>query len=205
MRRYSFEPPTDHYDERLETIDEQICSLMNQRKDLSGSTPSFPTKQLISNWSKRYGFYEEYLQEVFSHFLTEEMFKPIIEPKGFLKNISVLKSFEKDEVYYLVTFIRQYKNASVVHLTIDREEPDEDEMHRRFREPLFFELSIKGKEADYVCSNQGGGGSGGHESFTYIVSPALPNDLSETELVFKKCKRPFEKATGFEFVISLDK
>ncbi len=37
-----------------------------------------------------------------------------VEPKGFLKNTPILKSFEKDDVFYSVTFIRQFENASVV-------------------------------------------------------------------------------------------
>ncbi|MGE8082029.1 hypothetical protein [Peribacillus loiseleuriae] len=74
-------------------------------------------------------------------------------------------------------------------------------MPRRFREPIFFDLSIEGKEADYDCRNEGGGGSGGHESYTFIVSPALLDDISKCKLVFKEYKVPFQKPTGFEFVI----
>lgn len=201
MKRVPFEPPTEHYDERIEAIDEQICELINQRKDHSNNNPGFPTKQLISHWSKKYGFNEDFLNGVFAHFLNEEIFRPVVEPKGFLKNIPILKSFEKDDVFYSVTFVRQYENASVVHFNIDREDSD-DEVPRRIREPILFDLSIEGKEADYNCRNEGGGGSGGHESYTFIVSPALPDDLSKIKLVFKKYKPPFfNKPTGVEFVI----
>nr|WP_259546525.1 hypothetical protein [Heyndrickxia oleronia] len=121
---------------------------------------------------------------------------PVVEPKGFLKNIPILKSFEKDDVFYSVTFVRQYENASVVHFNIDRENVN-DEMSRSFREPTFFNLSIEGNEVDYDCRNEGGGGSGGHESYTFIVSPALPDDFSELKFVFKQCKVPFQKPNGF--------
>lgn len=200
MKRMPFEPPTEHYNEHIEEIDEQICNLIKERKDLSKNNPGFPTKQLIANWAKKYNFYEDYLNSVFAHFLNEDIYKPVIEPHGFLKNITILKSFEKDDVFYSVTFMRQYKNASVVHFNIDREDSDDD-TPRRFREPFLFDLSIEGKEVDYDCRNEGGGGSGGHESYTFIVSPALPDDLSELKLVFKQCKVPFQKPTGFEFVI----
>lgn len=56
MKRMSFEPPTDHYDEQIEAIDEQICNLIKQWKDLSNNNPGFPTKQLITNWAKEYNF-----------------------------------------------------------------------------------------------------------------------------------------------------
>lgn len=200
MKRMQFESPTEHYDEHIEEIDEQICNLIMKRKELSKNNPGFPTKQLIADWSIKYNFYEDFLNSVFAHLLNEEIYKPVVEPKGFLKNIPILKSFEKDNVFYSVTFVRQYENASVVHFNIDREYVD-DEMSRSFREPTFFNLSIEGNEVEYDCQNEGGGGSGGHESYTFIVSPALPDDFSELKLVFKQCKVPFQKPTGFEFVI----
>ena len=39
MQRMPFERPTDHYDERLSSIDEKICSLLKERKDLSNGNP----------------------------------------------------------------------------------------------------------------------------------------------------------------------
>ena len=68
MKRMSFEPPTEYYDERIEAIDEQICVLIKQRKDISNYNPGFPTKKLISDWSKKYNLYEEFLNGVFGHF-----------------------------------------------------------------------------------------------------------------------------------------
>ena len=150
----------------------------------------------------KYNFYEDFLNSVFSHLLNEEIYKPVVEPKGFLKNIPMLKSFEKDGVFYTVTFVRQFKNASVVHFTIDKEDSGIEE--RRFQESSFFELFIEGQGVDYDCRNNFGGGSGTHHSFTFTISPALPNDLSDIKLIFKECKIPFQKPTGFEFVIQTD-
>lgn len=196
MKQLPFEPPTDHYDERIEAIDQQICELIKKRKDLSDNNPGFPTKQLISTWSKNYDLYEDFLNSVFSGFLHEDIYKPAVEPKGFRKNIPILKSFEKDDKFYTVTFIRQFKNASMIHLTVDRRDSD-DEMH----DYTYFDLSIKGKEEEYDCRNEGGGGSGGHMAYSFIVSPALPEDTSQFKLVFTEYKVPFQKPTGFEFVI----
>lgn len=200
MKRMPFEPPTEHYDKRLENIDEQICKLIKERRDLSENNPGFPTKQLISTWSEKYNFYEDFLNSVFAHFLNEDIYKPFVEPQGFIKNIPILKSFEKDNVFYSVTFVRQFENASVVHFNIDREESDDD-YPSRFREHTFYGLSIEGNEDDYDCRNEGGGGSRGHTSYSYIVSPALPEDISKFKLVFKEYKVPFQKPTGFEVVL----
>jgi hypothetical protein len=201
MKRMPFEPPTEHYDEHIGVIDEQICNLIKRRKELSNNNPGFPTKQLIADWSIKYNFYEDFLNSVFAHFLNEDIYKPVVEPKEFLKNIPILKSFEKDDLFYSVTFVRQYENTSVVHFNIDKEDSD-DEMQTRFRrEHTFFDLSIEGDGTDYDCRNEGGGGSRGHESYTFVVSPALPEDTSKYKLVFKEYKLPFQKPTGFEFVI----
>ncbi|QDP41607.1 hypothetical protein [Radiobacillus deserti] len=202
MKRMPFEPPTEHYEELLESIDEQICHLINKRKELSNNNPGFPTRALITRWAKKFNLYEDFINSVFSQLLNEEMYKPVVEPKGFLKNIPVLKSFEREGVFYSVTFVRQYKNASVVHLTIDQEE---DDMHARMKRPTLFDLSVEGGEVEFDCRNNFGGGSGGHHSFTYTVSPALPSDLSTVRLRFKEYKIPSQKQTGFEFVIEADK
>ncbi len=53
--------------------------------------------------------------------------------------------------------------------------------------------------------NEGGGGTRGHTSYTYIVTPPLPDNHSKITLFFKEYKAPFKrKPTGLEFVIKLD-
>jgi hypothetical protein len=200
MKQMPFKPPTNYYDEKIKAIDEEICHLIQQRKELSNNNPGFPTKQHIANWAEKYHFYEEFLHSVFSDFLYEEIYKPTFELKGFLKNIPILKSFEKEDQFYSVTLVRQFENASVVHLSIDSNYTDDvSEWHHR--EHPHFELSIQGVETHYDCRNDGGGGSMGHETFTFIVSPALPDDKSKYRFVFKEYKLPFQKPTGFEFII----
>lgn len=204
MRRESFERPTEHYDEKIEAIDEQICHLIKQRKDLSKNDAGFPTNELISAWAEKYGLYEDFLNGLFGHFLHEEMYRPTVEPQGFLRNIPILKSFEKDDLFYSVTFVRQFENASIVHLNIDRD--DSDDMPGVFVDHDFLELSIEdGKGTAYDCRNVGGGGTGGHTSYQFIVSPPLPDDLSEIEWTFKAYETPFgTKPTAFEFVVKMD-
>ncbi|KAA0546938.1 hypothetical protein FZW96_13175 [Bacillus sp. BGMRC 2118] len=197
MKRLPFEPPTDYYDSRIEHIDEHICQLIQKRKELSNSNPGFPHKHLISAWSSTYHFYEDFLNGVFSHLINEEIYTPVVEPKEFKKNVAVLKSFEKGDVFYSVPFVSQFKNASVVHLSIDQAIVNEEDIHRNHS---FFKLSIRGS-AKFHCHNEGGGGSSGHMSYRYIVTPALPDDESAYQLVFTEMKGPFQKETDFEFII----
>lgn len=200
MERMRFEPPTDHYEERIVETDEQVCKLIKQRKELSHNNPGFPTQKYISDWSKKYGFCENFLNSIFANLLNEDMYKPVVEPKNFLKNIPIVKSFEKDDAFYSVTFVRQFENASVVHLNINSNFIGAMSEWNQ-SEHSHFELSIKAEDTPFECRNEGGGGSLGNETYTFIVSPALPDDVSKYKLVFKEYKMPFKKETDFEIVI----
>ncbi|KMY51448.1 hypothetical protein [Peribacillus loiseleuriae] len=199
MKRLPFERPTNYYDERLFPIDEKICSLLNERKELSNQNPGCPPNEIISNWAGKYGFYEEYLQTLFSTMRQEDYFKPRIEPSEFIKHVPVFKTFENEGIMYTVTFVRQYSNASVIYLYIDWDATNNAlndlDNHR------FFELSI---DDTFDCRSEGGGGTQGHISNNFIVSPPLPDHFSGIELVFKEGLPFSDNPTGLEFVIQLD-
>lgn len=109
-------------------------------------------------------------------------------------------------MFYTVTFLRQYENASIVQLHIDREDRDvPTELPDMIQEYSILELVIKGGKIDYDCRFEQGSGSRGQTAYTYIVSPALPDDLSNIELVFKEYKTPYRtKPTGLEVHIKID-
>ncbi|MCM3217799.1 hypothetical protein M3612_25340 [Niallia taxi] len=199
----SIDSPNERYDKSVGLIDEKICELINKRKLISHN-PGYPTADFITDWSKKYNLYEEFLDSLFSHILNEEMYKPIEKPKGFIKNLPVLKSYEIKDIFYSVTLVRQYKNVSVVHLNIDRDSTEEKPGDRH---PFtFIELTVEDNGNEYDCRYEGGAGSDGHMSFDYIVSPPLPNDMSQIKFIFNEYNEPFRrKPTGLEFVITLDK
>lgn len=198
MKRTPFERPTNHYEEHLFLIDEQICALLKQRKDVSNDNPGFPSEDVISNWAIKYDLYEDYLSSFFETMKMEDLFKSRIEPTGFRKHLPVLKSVEIDERLYSITFIRQYENASVISLNVDWDGTN-DTPH--MDEHCDFELFL-GEQ--YDCREDGGSGSTGYFKYNYIVSPPLPDDFSGMELVVKKYSDRFMKnSTGIEFVIHL--
>lgn len=196
MKFESNEGSTNHYDERLFLIDEKICELLNDRKEIVKSNLGFPPDKVISSLADEYGFQKEYLQSLFSTIEMEDHYEPTIEPVEFQKYLPVLKIYENDGVMYTVTFIRQYANASVLYLHMDLEEKEDANFY-----PDMLDLFINDT---YFCHSEGGGGTTEHASHSYIISPALPDDLTGIELVFKEAGRPFvENPTGFEFTISL--
>lgn len=200
--RMTFEPTESsntYYNESLLSIDRKICDLLNQRKDVLGKNPIFPPDEVISNLADEHDLQEEYLHSLFTTMAMEVSLKPMVVPIEFKKYVPVLKMYEKDGFVYTVTFIRQYANASVLYLDTDWEETkDSTEVNYG---PDFFELSIKDT---YDCRSEGGGGIPGHTSYSYIISSALPDDITGIELIFKEPGRPFnENPTGFEFTIKL--
>jgi len=198
MKRMRFERPTEHYDERLYPIDEHLCSLLKQRKEISNNDPGFPPLEDISRWAEKYNLYEDLLRTIFGVLKNDNEFRPQVEPTKFQKYIPVSKSVENDQTLYSVPFIRQYANASVVNFTIDWEIKDEEPFHRH----SFWELSI-GEE--YDCRQTGGGGTEGHLNYSFLVSPPLPDDISGLNLVFWEKKTPFQgKATGLEINMHLE-
>ncbi|WP_053367941.1 hypothetical protein [Bacillus sp. FJAT-27245] len=200
MKKYRFEPPTDYYDERVSVIDEQICALIQERKEVSGNNPGFPPLDRITDWAEKYGIAPELLGNLFAWLLHEEQFRLPPEPFGYRKNISLLKTVEMDDRYYTLSFIRQFENASVVQFTIDWDEPE-----RQIGDPFDthnFEMFLK---EPYRCRLTRGGGSNGHYHYKYIVTPPLPDNLQGTELVFKEYRNhPKKEPTGLEVVFRID-
>lgn len=201
MKRMPFERPTEHYDERLIPIDEQICSLLKQRKDISDNNPGFPPLEDISKWAEKFDLYEDLLRSLFGLLENDDHYRPQIEPTDFQKYLTVSKSVEIEQCLYSVTFIRQYANASVVSFNIDWEEDDEDRFEDRFRRLSFWNLWL-GEE--YDCRMEGGGGTTGHINYNIIVSPPLPDDVSGLAFRFREYQTPFNgKPTGLEVVMHL--
>lgn len=98
MKRMPFERPTDHYDERIYSIDEKLCELLKQRKTISNNNPGFPPLEDIANWAEKFELYEDLLKSVFGALWNEEQYRPQFEPNGFRMYLPVLKSVEKKSV-----------------------------------------------------------------------------------------------------------
>lgn len=198
MIRKGFRRQTEYYDERISSIDEQICALIKQRREVSDNNPGFPPPDYISNWASKFSLYENLLNSVFGALANEEHFRPMVEPEGFRMHLPVLKSTEVGGKFYSVTFIRQFTNASVVQLCVDWDGTNDSLMDRP--QHSLFELSL-GEQ--YYCRMFGGGGSTGHYTHNFVVSPPLPDDISGIDFVFKEFSAPHEP-TGLEIVIHVE-
>jgi len=194
------EQHSKYNDSRLVTIDEQICTLLQQRKEQAALTPGLPSDDTISKWAQQYGFDDTFLALFFQLIKSEKYYTSKVEPSGFRHYIPVLKTVEKGERLYTVSYVRQYDNASVVQLLIDWDEQQEPQLTIQQKlERKHFGLYI---DASYECRSKGTGGSNGHESSTYVVTPPLPDDLRGLHFVFTEYEDAFEeKPTGWGITI----
>lgn len=193
-----------YYDQRLKNLDEQICKIINQRKEISNNLPGIPNSELIIRWAEDYGLYEEQLQSLFHLLEQEEHFKPEIIPINFRKNILIGTTIEVDGNIFSIPFLKQYENVSLLSMNIDwdpKEYEHKQELNYINAFDLFWELRL-GEE--YDCRFISGGGTNDHYNNNILVSPALPDNLSGMTLVFKEYSKPFKKnPTGREVKVNL--
>lgn len=183
MKRIPFERPTEHYEESIFHIDEQICSLLKQRKERSDHNPGYPPFAYIEKWAARYDLYTDFLKFVFNALNYEEHYKSVVQPEGFRKHIPVHKSVEQGEFFYTVISVRQYNNASVVTFNMDWDVHNES---LNTDKPMCFEMELG---EPYECRMDTGGSHAGHSSFTYVVTPPLPDYLKDIAFIFRELGR----------------
>ncbi len=181
--RMPFRPPTEYYCELLAPIDEQICALLAKRKEISKDNPGFPQSDSIAAWSQQYGLNEDWLRTIFAYMYGEHHFLPQLEPAGFLKFVPILKSVEIDGVFYAVTHMKQYTNASVVYI---ENEVNTSEPYVRLGHASF-ELFIS---PEYQCRPDSGCGHKKGMQHSFVVIPPLPDEVDGLE--FRLTVKPRE-------------
>lgn len=141
---------------------------------------------------QKYNLSVMFLNSFFSTLYFEDMHEPMIQLQNFIKNISIMRTKEVNDGFYSILWMRQFENASVVYLNISMSEG----LHTKFHS-----LSITGTDEEFKCRSEGGGGSDGNVTYTYVVTPALSGDISRYCFVVNESKVPFKKDGGTEIVI----
>ena len=192
MAKMNFEPPSDYYDERVAGIDEKICELVKELKERAEGNPGFPMQIRINEWAQKYDFNAMFLNSIFSTLYFEEMHGSDIEPENFIKNVSVMRTKEANDGFYSILWMRQFENASVVYLNVSMTEEGRMKFHT---------LSITGTDEEFNCRSEGGGGSDGNLTYTYVVTPALSEDISRYQFIINESEVPLKKDGSTEIVI----
>ncbi|WP_067929354.1 hypothetical protein [Alicyclobacillus shizuokensis] len=174
--------PTKHYDERVLPIDEQLCALIARRKAVAGGNPGFPPLEQIDCWAGQFGLSEHRLDSVFHTLYNEDLYQHRVEPSRYLRAVPVMRWAEQDGQVFLVTHLRQYENASVVYFQIDnKSESNIDQGGPRRHHFVHWELSVG---PGYECYMESGSGDEQQFVHRFVVSPALPDDVSSIPFTF---------------------
>lgn len=127
---------------------------------------------------------------MFSTLYHIDIHKPRVEPTGYRCVVPVFKLVEQDSDIYLVTYLRQYDNATIVNL--QTESHDEAESVNRDSRPRHVQwtLQVDGFETYHA----GGHGSTAHMTHQFVVTPALPDAPAGFHLAFTWRKFPSVEA-----------
>jgi len=93
--------------------------------------------------------------------------------------IPVLRLTEVGTRVFLHSYLRQFQNATVLHLQM--EGVTEDSRTEKPRPHVEWSVSIS---PEYECYWAGGGGSGDRWDHRFVVSPPLPDDVEGVHFVF---------------------
>ncbi|EHI96754.1 hypothetical protein CDLVIII_0011 [Clostridium sp. DL-VIII] len=199
MELSEFRRPTNHYDERAKRIDEKICELINHRKEVSDNNPGYPPFEYISDWAEKFDLYEEFLKRIFGSMWNEKIYKPLVKPEGFQKNLLVSKLIEIDNKVFSIASIRQYSNSSVIAFNIDWDNTNNST--RSHLDHTHFEISIN---EQYDCRVMNWSSTDNHSHYNFVVSPPLPANPSGIQLIFKEYKIPLRDGQiGDDIVFTL--
>lgn len=176
-----FQHPGTPYDERTLPVDEQLCELLRNRKSLTVGKPAYPPFERIAEWSAKYGLYEDYLKAVFGTLYGEEHYRPAVEPAGFVKHLPVMKSQAAESIFYALTSILQYENASVLTIFMHWDVTAGDQFRQRRQNIGDLRLTYDGGRS-YDCRFSGGSSSEGNATSTYVITPPLPDNLEGLRL-----------------------
>ncbi|WP_051263282.1 hypothetical protein [Tuberibacillus calidus] len=187
MDSYQKDHSAKHYNEKIRTLDKQLCELIAKRKSISNYNQSFPPNQQIKEWAEAFGFYEDHLRYIFRALGMEKVFQPKVEPTGFRNTKPVMKFYNEGTRFYYITHIQQYDNASVLNLHIDASVEYREQHHQT---PTEWDLYIG---PDYDCYFLGGSGRDQHADLQFVISPRLPDDIKDITFKFIWRYRQFDK------------
>jgi len=189
--RMPFRAPTDYYCEALAPIDEKICALIAERKEISENNPGFPQLDQIFAWCQQYALNDDMILRLFGYMYSEHNFVPLVEPTGFLKFVPILKSVEVDGVFHAVTHMKQYSNASVVYVET---EVNSDKPYVRLGHASF-ELFIS---PEYQCRLDSGCGHKRGMQHSFVVIPPLQDEVNGLE--FRLTVKPHQEVPEIQEV-----
>lgn len=167
----------NEYNDEVKKIDEQILTLIQERKAITGKKRFSPESELLEAWSTRFDMDTAQIVQ-YIHSLNEAVprRKYWEEPGLLLGVLPIVKRIVFEDCEYTLTHAMQYETLSIV--TVEIKYLKETVEHIHLRAALTLEII---SEAVYEIQPHGGHGGGAHTQMQFLVSPPLPTDLDTVQ------------------------
>lgn len=165
------------YNAEVKRIDEQILTLIQERKAITGKKRLSPDSELLEEWAARFEMDTSQIVQ-YLHMLNDAVprRKYWEEPGVLLGVLPIVKRTIFEDCEYTLTHAMQYEALSIV--TVEIKYLKETVEHIRLRAALALEIM---SEVAYEIQLHGGHGGGAHTQMQFLISPPLPNDLDTVE------------------------
>lgn len=166
----------NHYSPEIQNIDEQLLTLMRQRKELSEGKHTFPDQELLHELADKFGMAVEKVSLTL-HLLNGQQHPMYRTEHEELQDVlPIMRKKQSEDCEYVLTHAMQYASYSVITLEINylKEEAGEVRLQPNLT------LAVIG-EQDYIVQRFGGRGGGRQAQLQYHVTPPLPQRLDRTE------------------------
>lgn len=167
----------NEYNDEVKNIDEQILTLIQQRKTITGSNRFFPEGELLEEWASRFEMdtiqIAQYLHSV-NGAVPRRKFSE--EPGLLLGVVPIVKRTIFEDCEYILTHAMQYEEFSIITVEVKYLKETVGSVH--LRTALTLEIL---SETVYEVQQYGGHGGGAHTQIQFLISPPLPTDLETVE------------------------
>ncbi|KAA1190347.1 hypothetical protein [Paenibacillus sp. B2(2019)] len=167
----------NEYNDEVKKIDEQILTLIQERKAITGKKRFSPESEVLEEWSTRFEMDTSQIVQ-YIHSLNEAVprRKYWEEPGLLLGVLPIVKRIVLEDCEYTLTHAMQYEALSIV--TVEIKYLKETVEHVHLRAALTLEIM---SEAAYEIQPHGGHGGGAHTQMKFLVWPPLPTDLDTVQ------------------------
>ncbi|WP_339317694.1 hypothetical protein [Paenibacillus sp. FSL R10-2734] len=165
----------NEYNDEVKKIDEQILSLIQERKAITGKKRFSPESELLEEWAARFEMDTSQIVK-YIHSLNEAVprRKYWEEPGLLLGVLPIVKRTVLEDCEYTLTHAMQYEALSIV--TVEIKYLKETVEHVHLRAALTLEIM---SERTYEIQPHGGHGGGANTQMQFLISPPLPTDLAD--------------------------
>ncbi|WP_223068576.1 hypothetical protein [Paenibacillus caui] len=177
------------YSDEARALDEQLLSLMRQRRELSKEKPLYPGGELVEEWVDRFGISEYKIHELLRMINGPVRRMNRSDYKGELRTVvPLMKTMTAGDFIFQMTHIMQYDNWSELTLNIKYN----GTVGGRANLDPNLTLAVYSELETYEVRR--GGGSGGSEEITmqFIITPPVPDQVDEISFALVPSEPIFE-------------